>query len=93
MTVSEENRGLADAEARAMAAAEKVLLAMTGSSPVDFESIEPAEWRDASLGWPEPGRSYAQMITEGFRIIARSSGKVFECRVAGDVVRYRVIKG
>jgi hypothetical protein len=29
---------------------------------------EPLDWPDAGLGCPEPGRSYAQVITPGWRI-------------------------
>jgi hypothetical protein len=86
-------RKLAEEETRALGAAEKALLRETGHMPIDFVSIEPAEWPDASMGWPEPGKSYAQMITDGFRITARSAGKLFECRVSGDNVRCIVIKG
>jgi hypothetical protein len=93
MNVGEDRRALAEAESKAMAVAETVLRNVTGHAPIDFVSIEPAEWRDASLGWPEPGMSYAQMMTDGFKIMARSAGKLFECRVSGDNVRYRVIKG
>ncbi len=31
--------------------------------------VEAVEWRDASLGLPEPGRMYAQVITPGWRIV------------------------
>lgn len=93
MNIRRDARALAEAESRALAAAEKALRNATGTAPIDFVSIAPAEWPDASLGWPEPGKSYAQTITDGFRITARSAGKIFECRVAGDNVRYRVIKG
>jgi hypothetical protein len=93
MIVEGLKRDLAEAETRALGAAEKALLGETGGMPIDFLSIEPAEWRDASLGWPEPGKSYAQVITDGFRITARSAGKLFECRVAGENGRCLVIKG
>ncbi len=80
-------------EGKALALAEKALSRETGGMPIDFLSVEPAEWPDASMGWGEPGRSYAQMITEGYRITARSSGKLFECRVSGDYVRCVTLKG
>jgi hypothetical protein len=86
-------KDLTEEETRAMAAAEKVLLGKTGGMPVDFISIEPAEWTDASLGWPEPGKSYAQVMTDGFRITGRSAGKQYECRVAGDNVRCKAVNG
>jgi hypothetical protein len=93
MQVKGVKRDLAEEETKALGVAEKALLGETGRMPVDFVSIEPAEWPDTSLGWPEPEISYAQVMTEGFKITARSAGKLFECRVAGDHVRYLVIKG
>ena len=93
MDAGNERSALARAESDALAAAERALLGETGSTPIDLVSIEPATWPDASMGWPEPGRSYAQMLTEGYRITARSAGKLFECRVAGDRARCKVIKG
>lgn len=93
MKVRPAIRDLTEEETGALAAAEQMLLCETGRMPVDFLSIEPAEWTDASLGWPEPGKSYAQVMTDGFRITARSAGKMYECRVAGDNVRCIVING
>jgi hypothetical protein len=93
MNAIKDLKALAEEESKALATAENALLRETGGSPIDFVSIEAAQWPNASLGWPEPGVSYAQMITEGFRIMARSAGKLFECRVAGDNARYQVIKG
>lgn len=40
-------------------------------SQVIVESVENVEWRDSSLGCPQPGMMYAQVITPGFRIILR----------------------
>ena len=34
-------------------------------------SITPIEWPDASLGCPQPGIDYAQVITSGYQIIIR----------------------
>jgi|AGTN01.1.fsa_nt_gi hypothetical protein len=93
MKIEGDPQNMAEEESKALAAAEKALLQETGRMPIDFLSIEAAEWPDTSLGWPEPGRSYAQVITEGFKITARSAGKVFECRVSGDNARYRLVKG
>jgi hypothetical protein len=86
-------RDSTEEETRALETAEKVLSGETCGMPVDFVSIEPAEWGDASLGWPETGKSYAQVMTDGYRITARSAGKLYECRVAGDNVRCIVIDG
>ena len=82
-----------EAELKALAAAERALRGQTGSMSIDFVSIEAVQWPDASMGWPEPGRSYAQVLTEGYRVRARAAGKLFECRIAGAHVRCRVVKG
>jgi hypothetical protein len=39
---------------------------------------EPVEWPDAALGCPEPGRAYAQVITPGFRLVAREADQLLE---------------
>lgn len=81
-----------DEESKALEAAEKVLREQAGSATVDFVSAEPATWPDASLGWPEPDKAYAQVLTDGYLITARAAGKLFECRVAGENVRCRPVK-
>ncbi len=40
--------------------------------------IETVEWRDTSLGCPEPGKFYAQVITPGYRIILSDGIKEYE---------------
>lgn len=42
------------------------------------ESVEQREWRDSSLGCPQPGMFYAQVITPGYLIIIAGGGKRFE---------------
>lgn len=51
---------------------------------------EPVDWPDASIGFPEKGMMYAQVITPGFRIILNAQGKLYEYhsdhkRIAGPV--------
>jgi hypothetical protein len=45
---------------------------------VEVVSVEEVTWPDTSLGCPEPGMFYAQMLTPGFRIILRAKGKQYE---------------
>lgn len=40
--------------------------------------VEPREWPDASLGCPEPGNAYAQVITPGYLIVVQAGGEDFE---------------
>ncbi|MBC7224391.1 MAG: hypothetical protein H5T59_09000 [Anaerolineae bacterium] len=39
--------------------------------------VEPMEWPDTSLGCPEPGMMYAQVITPGFRVRLRAGEKTY----------------
>lgn len=48
-----------------------------GTSPqaIELVSVESVEWPDASLGCPQPGRTYAQVVTPGFRVILEAEGE------------------
>lgn len=51
---------------------------------------EAIDWPDASIGFPEKGMMYAQVITPGFRIILNAQDKLYEYhsdykRIAGPV--------
>ncbi len=41
-------------------------------------SVEPVEWPDTSLGCPQPGMMYAQMITPGFRVVLAANSQTVE---------------
>ncbi len=47
---------------------------------IEVMSIERYEWPDASLGCPEPGKSYIQVVTPGYRVILRARGELYEVR-------------
>lgn len=42
---------------------------------IDVLETEPVEWSDASLGCPEPGQMYAQVVTPGFRVVLEARGE------------------
>lgn len=42
---------------------------------VTFESVE---WSDSSLGCPEPGKMYLQVITPGYRVVFQAKGQTYE---------------
>jgi hypothetical protein len=46
-------------------------------------SVEPVEWPDASLGCPQPGMVYAQVITPGFRVLLEAEGKTYAYHTDG----------
>jgi hypothetical protein len=51
--------------------------------------VEPREWPDASLGCPEPGHAYADVITPGYLMVVQAGGEEFEFHTdeRGSVVR------
>jgi hypothetical protein len=57
----------------------------TGSSmdAVVIRSVEAIDFGDSSLGCPQPGMAYLQVITPGHKVIAEAVGKTFDVRVAG----------
>ncbi len=50
---------------------------------------EDAMWPDAGLGMPEPGKMYAQMLTDGFRVVLEAAGKKYEYHFGGGSVKMR----
>lgn len=51
---------------------------------VTVVSVEFVQWRDSSLGCPQPGMVYAQVITPGYRIVLEAEGILFEYHTAKD---------
>lgn len=52
----------------------------TGQTPsaVRVVQVEARQWRDASLGCPQPGRMYAQVLTPGYLIVLEAGGQRLE---------------
>jgi glyoxylase-like metal-dependent hydrolase (beta-lactamase superfamily II) len=67
----------------AVALAKKTLSAKLGVSAgaVQLEKAEAVDWPDASLGCPEKGMMYAQMITPGHKVVLRAGGKSYPVHV------------
>lgn len=42
---------------------------------VRVAKVEAVEWRDGSLGCPQPGMMYPQVITPGYRLLLEAGGK------------------
>jgi hypothetical protein len=45
---------------------------------IQLVSVEAVEWSDTSLGCPQPGMVYAQVITPGFRVVLEAKRKRYE---------------
>jgi len=48
------------------------------SDTVQVVSVSAADWSDTSLGCPQPGMFYAQVIVPGYRIVLSAEGKQVE---------------
>ena len=42
------------------------------------------QWSDSSLGCPEPGRQYAQVLTDGALIVLEADGKPYRYHAGGS---------
>ncbi|NJN97125.1 MAG: hypothetical protein HC875_25045 [Anaerolineales bacterium] len=64
----------------ALAAAIADLTKQSGvpSDQITVVSVEPMEWPDASLGCPQEGMMYAQVITPGYLIVLEAQGQQYE---------------
>jgi hypothetical protein len=60
---------------------------------IGLESIKAQQWADTSLGCPESGRMYAQVVTDGYQILLRSGGKLYDYRSNGTSVRRCAVAG
>ena len=71
-TLSHESvLNITPAAQKVVAAARTDLIQRLGVAEGDIitRSVEEVEWPNASLGCPQPGKMYAQVITPGFRIV------------------------
>ncbi len=67
------------------AVAISTVAAQTGLAPdqLNIISSEAVNFSDASLGCPQPGMAYPQVITPGYRVLIEGGGQNFDVRVSG----------
>jgi hypothetical protein len=53
-------------------------------SEISVISVVVVDWPDTSLGCPQPGMMYAQVITPGFRIVLEAKGQSYEYHTDED---------
>lgn len=64
---------------------------------IEVDTVRAVEWRDSSIGCPQPGQSYLQVITPGHKITLRvggrfhfvheANGRAFVCKRPPKAVR------
>ncbi len=64
-------------------AAQDVAAESLGVEPEDVTVLEitSAEWPDASLGCPQPGMMYAQVLTSGYQATVEVDGETYDVRM------------
>jgi hypothetical protein len=77
----QEQSNLADPVILAQAKAAKKLGIPLDS--IEIVSITATNFADSSLGCPQPGMAYTQVITPGYRIITRGDSKQLTVNVSG----------
>ena len=60
----------------------------TNADAITAVAIEPRDWPDTSLGCPEPGQAYAQVVTPGYRVVLSHTSRryVFHTSMSHAVV-------
>lgn len=68
------------AAARSVEQARDDLAQRSGMPPdqIVVSSVQAVTWPDSSLGCPQPGMAYAQVLTPGYLILLEAGGKVYE---------------
>ncbi|MGH9320270.1 MAG: hypothetical protein ACRD21_20995 [Vicinamibacteria bacterium] len=69
--------------------ATEALVLETGLEPLEVEvrRASPVDWPDESLGCPEPGERYPQVVTSGYRVTLQARGEIHSVHVgAGRAV-------
>ena len=66
--------------------AKEDLAKRTGLSVDQIEVVEarPVTWPDGSLGCPQPGMAYPQVLVDGLLIRLRAAGKIYEYHSGGN---------
>jgi hypothetical protein len=54
------------------------------ASAATVTTAESVTWPDGSLGCPEPGMMYTQIVTPGYHVVLELDGTSYDYRVAGD---------
>jgi hypothetical protein len=76
-------------DAIAMAKADLSKRLSIGLELIDVIASEECTWGDSSLGFPDPGMSYAQILTTGYRVVLRAAGGTFEYRLGDGIMKMR----
>jgi len=60
----------------------------TGTGDITLLSAQAVQWRDSSLGCPQPGMNYLMVITPGYLIKLAAGGEIYEYHAGTSRVVY-----
>jgi hypothetical protein len=63
---------------------EAAALANVAREQLVIVRAEPVVWSDGSLGCPEPGMEYAQMLVNGYWVVINAAGQTYDFRAVRD---------
>jgi hypothetical protein len=72
------------AQLRASVIADAARRAGVSESAVVVRGSEEIQFPDGSLGCPQPGMMYTQMVIPGYRVVVQAGGKTFDYRATRD---------
>ncbi|HET7027036.1 MAG TPA: hypothetical protein VFI28_05055 [Candidatus Limnocylindrales bacterium] len=52
----------------------------TARTAVEVVTAESRTWPDGSLGCPQPGMAYTQIVTDGYRVVVRAGARTLDYR-------------
>jgi len=65
----------------------------TDASNATVVKAEAVEWPDGSLGCPQRGVMYVQVVTPGYQVVLEQTGRDYDYRVAGEGAVIRLCEG
>jgi len=71
LSLQPQHRSVADLAVEALAEHLNV-----PQAEIEVDSVRPVEWRDSSIGCPQPDQAYMQVITPGHRVTLRAGGAI-----------------
>ncbi len=85
-----QSTGIPEEAAEAVGLARQDLAQRLGiaAETIAVTAVRAVDWPDTSLGCPEPGKMYAQVITPGYEIILEADGEAYAYHSGGPNVIY-----
>lgn len=77
MAVASAPAGGAGAHVTGLARKHLATRLKNAGAPIETLAVQPTTWPDSSLGCPQRGRQYLQMLTPGYCIDLRAEGRIW----------------